>query len=106
MPKQNKKETGMGTDAFFRSPPASGAVSAQQPQPATETAATKNPQTVSETMLPSEKPERRSFNLKPTTLRLLDEIQIKTMRDGDKWTLSAIVERGILLAAKDMGVSE
>ena len=55
---------------------------------------------------PVDKAERRSFNLKQSTLRLLDEVQIKTMRDGDKWTLSAIVEHGIALVAKEMGVEE
>jgi hypothetical protein len=52
------------------------------------------------------KAERRSFNLKPSILSLLDEIQIKTMRNGDKWTLSAIVERGIELVAAEKGIQE
>ena len=93
MPKQSKKQTGMGADAFFQSPPASEAASPphQQPVPDSEI---------------DDKPERRSFNLKPSTLRLLDEIQIKTIRDGDKWTLSAIVEQGIALVAEEMGVKE
>jgi hypothetical protein len=52
------------------------------------------------------KAERRSFNLKPAILALLDEVQIKSMRDGDKQTLSAIVERGIELVATEKGIKE
>lgn len=87
-----KVKTGMGADAFFQT----------EVRPTRQ--ATKSEQTtVGEA---TEKSERRSFNLRPSILRLLDEIQIKTMRDGDKWTLSAIVERGIELVAAEMRVNE
>jgi hypothetical protein len=81
----------MGRDAFFGN---ASAVVTKQAAPAI--------QDVQE----EERAERRSFNLKPSTLRLLDEIQIKTIREGDKWTLSAIVERGIAMVAKDMRIGE
>lgn len=81
-----QKETGgLGSNAFFQ-----------------EKSASKS-QTVE---VEDEKPERYAFNLKPSVRRLLEEVQIKTMREGDKWTLSAIVERGIELVAKEMDVSE
>jgi hypothetical protein len=82
----------MGTDAFF--------------QTATTQPSNKRAEPTNLVSSQAEKPERRSFNLKPSTLRLLDEIQIKTIRDGDKWTLSAIVEQGIALVAEKMGVDE
>lgn len=95
------KNTGMGASAFFQSP-------------SPHTAASEEPDVtpISQEIAPAtdiqdtEKAERRSFNLKPSTLRLLDEIQIKTIRDGQKWTLSAIVERGIALVAEEMDVDE
>ena len=91
---KGKKDTGMGTDAFFQTPTAASQPASKQVEPA------------GSSTQEGDKPERRSFNLKPSTLRLLDEIQIKTIRDGDKWTLSAIVEQGIALVAKKMGIDE
>lgn len=86
-----KKQTGMGANAFFKTE-----TKPEAPIPTEINAAPE----------PVDKAERRSFNLKQSTLRLLDEVQIKTMRDGQKWTLSAIVEHGIALVAQEMGVEE
>ena len=95
MASRDKKQTGLGADAFFQSPPA------EKRQPSTASHAKKPVG-----YLQDERPERRSFNLKPSTLRLLDEIQIKSMREGKKSTLSAIIEQGITLVAKKKGVGE
>jgi hypothetical protein len=83
----------MGRDAFF------GTASVTLPA-----VGTKQPGSSIQDVQEEERAERRSFNLKPSTLRLLDEIQIKTIREGDKWTLSAIVERGIAMVAKEMNI--
>ncbi len=90
---KSKTSTGMGSDAFFQNAPAAVVTGKQAMSTVQEVQA-------------EARAERRSFNLKPSTLRLLDEIQIKTIRDGDKWTLSAIVELGIERVAKEMGVHE
>ena len=92
MAKQENKQTGLGADAFFQSAPTTTRPTAQSKPPS-------NPN-------PEERSERRSFNLKPSTLRILDEIQIKTIREGKKSTLSAIIEQGIALAAKEKGAGE
>ena len=99
----SKKNTGMGTDAFF-GPPTTNQLSELHTDQATQT-----PQKAAQEDPPLsilDKPERRSFNIRPSVLRLLEEIQIKTIRDGNKQTLSAIVEQGIRLAASEAGVSE
>ncbi len=88
-----KKRTGMGTDAFF-SPQRDAP---QRPTAIAEPAQLTEPQTIK---------ERRSFNLSTDALRLLDEIQIMSMREGKKMSLSAIVERGISLVASEKGVNE
>lgn len=95
MPSKNTKQTGMGADAFFQLP---AQTANEKPQNTTEKTST--------IQVGEEKPERRSFNLKPSALKLLDEIQIKTMREGKKSTLSSIVEQGIALVAEKMGVNE
>lgn len=91
---KSKKDTGMGTDAFFQNPTPPIQSVSKRSEPGAQDA------------IGDKKSERRSFNLKPSTLRLLDEIQIKTIRAGDKWTLSAIVEHGIALVAAKMEVDE
>ena len=89
-----KAKTGMGADAFFQ----------------TEVRPTRQTQNSEQVLITkaevAEKSERRSFNLRPSILKLLDEIQIKTMREDNKWTLSSIIEHGIELVAAEMGVSE
>jgi hypothetical protein len=92
---KGKTSTGMGRDAFFGT--------ASVAPPAVDTA---QPAAALQDGQKEEPAERRSFNLKPATLRLLDEIQIKTIRQGDKWTLSAIVERGIAMVAKEMNIDK
>lgn len=99
----SKKNTGMGADAFFGTPTTNQPTSQQVEQ------AAQIPQKTAQEEPPLpvlDKPERRSFNIRPSILRMLEEIQIKTIRDGNKQTLSAIVERGILLVASEKGVSE
>lgn len=99
----SKKNTGMGADAFFGTP----TTNQLAPQQVAQTAQIPQKAAQEEPPLPVlDKPERRSFNIRPSVLRLLEEIQIKTIRDGNKHTLSAIVERGILLAASEAGISE
>ena len=100
MANKNMKSTGLGADAFFAIPTSSKTKTAQgvAPEPRAELESRLTPA--------DEKAERRSFNLRLSILRQLDEVQIKTMREANKWTLSAIVERGIELVAQEMGVSE
>ena len=99
----SKKNTGMGADAFFGTP----TTNQPAPQQVGQTAQIPQKAAQEEPPLPVlDKPERRSFNIRPSILRLLEEVQIKTIRDGNKQTLSAIVERGILLAASEAGVTE
>ncbi len=100
MTSKSNKSTGLGADAFFQTP------AVVKSKPGTATLTDSSTSTVRASASVDDKTERRSFNLKVSTLRLLDEVQIKTMRDGNKSTLSAIVERGIELVAKEMGVSE
>lgn len=95
-----KAKTGLGADAFFQTeiPPAHSEPIPQQIE-----------QEIAEQRIEGKgtlRPERRSFNLRPAILTLLDEIQIKSIREGHKSTLSAIVERGIELVAAEKGVSE
>lgn len=100
MANKNIKSTGLGADAFFAIPTSTRAKTSQNVAPDQRTELERR-------LAPAdEKAERRSFNLRLSILRQLDEVQIKTMRDGNKWTLSAIVERGIELVAQEMGVSE
>lgn len=103
----SKKNTGMGTDAFFSAPTTQQPpvkLANQSAQATTQVVKEETPALVSDNS--DDKAQRRSFNLSTSVLRLLEEIQIKTIRDGNKQTLSAIVERGIRLAADEMGVSE
>jgi len=94
------KSTGLGADAFFAVPTSS------KPK-ANSSIAQKQPVAPSQEAAPNhEKSERRSFNLRLSILRQLDEIQIKTMREGNKQTLSSIVERGIELVTREMGISD
>lgn len=100
MTPKTTKSTGLGADAFFAVPTSSR--SRNKPSaPSMEP-----PSLLMAPNEANEKSERRSFNLRLSILRQLDEIQIKTMREGNKQTLSSIVERGIELVAKEMGVSD
>lgn len=100
MTSKTTKSTGLGADAFFQAP------ATVTPKPVAPIVKKPSASTSSAPSLVDDKTERRSFNLKLSTLRLLDEVQIKTMREGKKSTLSAIVERGIEHVAKEMGVNE
>ena len=103
---RKKKESGLGADAFFASPaPASEEIQGTLPEDTAAKVKVKA-KSASKPVSDGEPYKRHSFNLKVSTIQLLDNIQIKTMQDRNKMTLSAIVERGIELAAKEMGVSE
>lgn len=78
------KTSGMGSDAFFQSKPA--------------TATPTEPQTTTQV-------ERRTFSLPAPTALLLEEIRHQTIRSGNKMTLSDIVERGIILVGTEMGLN-
>ena len=86
----DNKSTGMGSDAFFRDPPKQTAELAPAAAPVSE----------------KKKRERRSFNLSPDMIRLLDNTQHVTAQRGEKMTLSAIVELGIKLAAEQLNHAE
>lgn len=90
------KTTGLGADAFFSVP-----TSAKLKKTSTDRTEQFRPPAPE-----PEESERRSFSLRSSIMRQLDEIQIKTIREGKKQTLSSIVERGIELLAKEMGVSD
>lgn len=90
------KTTGLGADAFFSIP-----TSTKPKKPSTDGTEHYRPPAPE-----PEESERRSFSLRLSVLRQLDEVQIKTIREGKKQTLSSIVERGIELVAKEMGVSD
>lgn len=77
------KTSGMGADAFF------------QAKPSTVSA----PETLTAPQL-----ERRTFSITAPTLLLLEEIRLQTIRNGNKLTLSDIVEQGIILVGKEMGI--
>lgn len=74
----------MGSDAFF-----------QVKQPTATTSEIKT----------APQMERRTFHLPASTSLLLEEIRHQMIRNGTKMTLSDIVERGILLVSKEMGIS-
>ncbi|MEZ4713149.1 MAG: hypothetical protein R3A44_38525 [Caldilineaceae bacterium] len=94
------KSTGLGADAFFAVPTSSSPKKASAATPTDHTRQHRQPAPVPEAS------ERRSFNLRLSILRQLDEIQIKTIREGKKQTLSSIVERGIELVAREMDISD
>lgn len=94
------KSTGLGADAFFAVPTSSKPKKASPDLSGGRTGQDSQPVPVPEAS------ERRSFSLRLSILRQLDEIQIKTIREGKKQTLSSIVERGIELVAKEMGISD
>ena len=90
-----KRQTGLGsgTDAFFN------------PRPAT----LESPEPKSVPDPPPSAPEKRtrtSMNLYPSIALLIDEIQLVARRRGDVWSKSEIVEKGILLLAREEGLRE
>ena len=98
MAHKQTKSTGLGADAFFTAPASSTSITG-----ASDSSTLRSVPEPSQASV-AEKSERRSFNLRLSVLRQLEEIQIKTIREGKKQTLSSIVERGIEQVAKDMGI--
>lgn len=92
--KKRRTGLGSGTDAFFNPRPV--ATESSEPENTVESAP----------VAATEKRKRTSMNLYPSIALLLDEILLVARRRGEVLTKSEIIERGILLVAKEEGIGE